>query len=144
VNKNLPLQKLLNGFNPKDSEEEVGRKLYNDVRSAICSVGEEFLECITNNFNFSNAIRGCVKSRTELEKEIQRLTKVKNQDLEKPDQAIHKLKENRAIRKALKEFDDQNGVKVNTRSLIVSFEAEKKEIQEKNQIEFIFDGVRKV
>ena len=42
---------LLTGFNEKDKDEEIGRKLYERVSALIESVGEDFSQIILCNLN---------------------------------------------------------------------------------------------
>ena len=85
---------LLTDSLEKDTEEDVGRKLFQNSQDMISSVGGNklFTIIVNNNFNLENSKRDCIFRRANIEIDLQKNLKDMEEILIAPDREIYRLK----------------------------------------------------
>ena len=86
--------KLLTDSLDKDTEEDVGRKLFQNAQDMISSVGGNnlFTIIVDNNFNLEDSKRDCISRRANIEIDLQENLKDMEEILISPDKEIYRLK----------------------------------------------------
>lgn len=98
---------LLTGFNEKDKDEEIGRKLYERVSALIESVGEDFSQIILCNFNLKKFSQKCVIDRSKINHDLDDLVEHIDTMIIVPEKSMSDSRARREIKKRTKALEPQ-------------------------------------
>ena len=101
---------LLPNMTLQDSEEEIGRCLYDNTMVMVKSVGAAFETIVALDYDVDQYQRRCVSERAVLEDKIHDYNNAVKHTIIAPDKTIYDMRESLELETALRALDDDGGV----------------------------------
>ncbi len=99
--------KVLSDSTDKDSDEEVGRKLYGDTRDSILAVADIFTVIVENNYDLDQHKKKCMASRAQIEEQMLEAELLQEADLLEPRQHYFDTKVQSVLRHVKVRIDEK-------------------------------------
>lgn len=91
--------RMLSGITTDDTEDDVGKKLYGDLRSMSDSVGDHFTSAVENNYDLRSFKNRQVEERANIDEEICNLEALNDPGIIAPDKTIFDMRVDVNMRK---------------------------------------------